>query len=188
VTLRLPPPLDRPLRVEQLDGRVEVYDGDALVAEARRVEVDVEPPEPVSIPEAEAAASRYEGFREHAFPTCFVCGPRRPEGDGLEIFPGPVAGRELVAAPWVPDESRRELVWAALDCPGAFAVGFAGRGELVLGRFAARIDRVPRAGEPCVVVGWPIGKDGRKLYAGTALFTGDGERLAAARATWIVPR
>jgi hypothetical protein len=37
-------------------------------------------------------------------------------------------------------------------------------------------------------VGWPLGEDGRKRYAGTALSTGDGELLAKARATWIEPR
>jgi hypothetical protein len=186
VTLRLPPPLERPLRVERDNGRVEVYDGDALVAEAVRAEVDVEPPAAVALADAERAAAGYDGFREHAFPTCFVCGPERD--DGLGIYAGRVDGTDLVAAPWTPHESQRELVWAALDCPGAFAVGFAGRGELVLGRLAARIERVPDVGEPCVVVGWPLGRDGRKLYAGTALFTAGGELLARARATWIEPR
>jgi hypothetical protein len=186
VTLRLPPPLEQPLRVEREDGRAAVFDGEALVAEAVRAEVDVEPPAPVALAEAERAAARYDGFREHAFPTCFVCGPRRD--DGLGIYAGAVEGTDLVAAPWTPHESRRELVWAALDCPGAFAVGFAGRGELVLGRLAARIERVPDVGEQCVVVGWPLGDDGRKRYAGTALFTAAGELLARARATWIEPR
>lgn len=188
VTLRLPPPLDRPLRVERAGGRVEVYDGDALVAEAARAEVDVDPPASVTPAEAEHAAAGYDGFREHAFPTCFVCGPERAEGDGLRIFPGRVEGRELVAAPWTLRESRPELVWAALDCPGAFACGYDGRGELVLGRLAARIERLPAAGEPCIVVGWPLGEDGRKRYAGTAVFTDGGELLARARATWIQPR
>jgi hypothetical protein len=186
VTLRRPPPLDTPLRVEHADGRVELLDGDAVVAEAVRTDLELEVPAHVSFVEAEQAAARYAGFDEHAFPTCFVCGPART--DGLRIFPGPVEGRGLVAAPWIPRESRRELVWASLDCPGAFAVGFDGRGELLLGRLAARIDRVPEVGERCVVVGWPLGEDGRKRYAGTALSTGDGELLAKARATWIEPR
>jgi len=38
------------------------------------------------------------------------------------------------------------------------------------------------------VLGWPLGEDGRKLYAGTALYTADGELLARARQTWIAPR
>ena len=63
-----------------------------------------------------------------------------------------------------------------------------GRGDTVLGRMTARIDRVPQVGETCVAVAWPIGEDGRKLFAGTALFAGEGELLAIARQTWIVPR
>ena len=34
-----------------------------------------------------------------------MCGPDRAEGDGLRVFPGPVAGRGLWAAPWTPDPS-----------------------------------------------------------------------------------
>ena len=52
----------------------------------------------------------------------------------------------------------------------------------------ARIERLPEEGEQCVVVGWPLGEDGRKLFAGTALLGADGETLATARQVWIVPR
>jgi hypothetical protein len=189
VTLRRPPPLGRALQVAPADGGVRLLDGEDVVAEAAPAEVSLEAPEPVDAREAERAATRYPGFERHAFPTCFVCGPERREGDGLRIFAGPVRDRDLFAAPWVaPPEVARPLVWAALDCPGAIAVGFPDRGETVLGRFAARVDRVPHPGEPCVVVAWPLGEDGRKLYAGTALFSEDGEPLAVARATWIIPR
>jgi hypothetical protein len=58
----------------------------------------------------------------------------------------------------------------------------------VLGRMAARVERLPQEGERCVVIGWPRGADGRKLHAGTALYGGDGELLALARQTWIAPR
>jgi hypothetical protein len=187
VTLRRPPPLGRPLRVESGNGRAEVFDGEALVAEAVPAQVDLDLPEPVSVAEAQTAARRYPGFERHAFPTCFVCGPERAEGDGLRIFAGRVEGRDVFAAPWTPAEAAPELVWAALDCPGAIAVGFPDRGETVLGRLAARIDRLPAPGEPHVVVAWPLGEDGRKLYAGTALFSADGEPLARARAVWIAP-
>ena len=63
-----------------------------------------------------------------------------------------------------------EVVWAAIDCPGAYAPATPARGEVVLGRMTARIDRLPEEGERCVVVGWPLGEDGRKLFAGTALY------------------
>ena len=126
------------------------------------------------------------------FRECFTCGIRA-EGSGhdagLEIHAGPVPGREpLHAAPWVAHEPSDEIVWAAIDCPGAYAVGAEGRGETVLGRMAARVDRLPAEGEPCVVVSWPLEEDGRKLFAGTALLSADGDVLAVARQTWIVPR
>lgn len=189
VTLRRPPPLGRPLEIERAGSRVALLDGGELVAEGVPAEVDIDVPAPVSFAEAERASASYPGFVEHPFPTCFVCGPGRPADDGLRIYAGPVEGRELVAAPWVPPAARPELVWAALDCPGGFAAGIgAGRGEMVLGRLAARIERLPDPGARCVVVGWPIGEDGRKFYAGTAVFTGEGRVLARARATWIAPR
>ena len=56
------------------------------------------------------------------------------------------------------------------------------------GRLAARIDRLPEPGEPHVVLAWPLGEEGRKLYAGTALLTAEGEARARARAVWIAPR
>jgi hypothetical protein len=106
-----------------------------------------------------------------------------------------VDGRKVVAAPWTPgsalaDEGgdvRREFVWAALDCPGAWSL-FDGSGidrAVVLGRLAARLLAPVRPGERCVIVGWPLGEDGRKLYAGTALFDEGGDLRALARATWI---
>jgi len=46
--------------------------------------------------------------QEHPFPTCFVCGPDRRPGDGLRILVGPVAGRDLSANVWYPDEALAE--------------------------------------------------------------------------------
>ncbi|MEX2048335.1 MAG: hypothetical protein WEB90_02030, partial [Gemmatimonadota bacterium] len=188
VTLRLPPPLDQPLGVRH-DGDVAVLlDGDAVVAEARPAPVEAHPPAPVSLADAEAAVARHVRVGSEAFRECFVCGIRE-DGDGLGIYAGAVTGREpLHAAPWTVHESASEMVWAAIDCPGAYAVGAEGRGETVLGRMAARVLRVPDIGARCVVVSWPLGEDGRKLYAGTALFAEDGELLAYARQTWIAPR
>jgi hypothetical protein len=185
VTLRLPPPLETPLAVEREDERVVVLDGDAVVAEAVPATVDVQPPA-VSRAEAFEATARYTGFDEHEFPNCFVCGPARKPGDGLRVFAGPVRPG-IVAAPWDAREVAPEIVWAAIDCPGAFAAGYPNRGTVVLGRMAARIDRLPADGEECVVVGWDLGADGRKLYAGTALLGADGRPCAVARQTWIEP-
>ena len=70
-----------------------------------------------------------------------------PARTGLSIRVGPVAGREpLHASPITLSEALPEIVWAAIDCPGAYAVGAEGRGDIVLGRMTARVQRVPGAG------------------------------------------
>jgi hypothetical protein len=151
-------------------------------------EVEVELPEPVSLADAETARKRYAGFRHHAYPTCFTCGPDR--SDGLAIFAGPVEGREgVVAAPWVPAARHiaPPLVWAALDCPSGWAVDDFQREGVLLGRMAAKRLSDFEGGQPYVVVGWRAGEEGRKRYAGSALFSADGDALAVARSTWIVP-
>ncbi|MDX6440028.1 MAG: hypothetical protein QOF45_2611 [Gaiellaceae bacterium] len=186
VTLRLPPPLDRPLTVAAEDGVVRLFDGDAIVAEARTAQPGLEPPAPPSPAQAEQAAKAHVGFFGGDFSECFSCGDR-PD-DGLCIHVGRVAGSDLHAAPWTATEVSPEVVWAAIDCSGAYAVGGPGRGEVLLGRMAAEIRRLPEDGEQCIVVAWPVGEDGRKLYAGTALFGADGEPVAVARQTWIQPR
>jgi hypothetical protein len=186
VTLRLPPPLERPLAVVRDGAAARLLDGEALVAEARPASLDVEAPAPVSLDEAEVATARHVRGFSTDFAECFVCGLRE---DGLEVHVGPVADREpLHAAPVELPESRTELVWAAVDCPGAYAVGAEGRGDIVLGRMTARVLRVPRAGERVIATSWPLGEDGRKLYAGTALFASDGELLALSKQVWIAPR
>ena len=186
VTLRLPPPLERPLAVESDNDAVRLLDGDALVAEARPALVDVELPAPVSVPDANDARKSHVRDASPDFRECYVCGIRE---DGLEISVGPVVGREpLHASPMALPESTAELVWAAIDCPGAYAVAGAGRGEPVLGRITARVERLPEEGEPCVVAAWPLGEEGRKLHAGTALYGRDGGVVALARQVWILPR
>jgi hypothetical protein len=186
VTLRLPPPLERPLEVV-VDGEIELRDGEALVASATPAELDLDVPEPIAFEEA-AAAALPEGDKESTFPECFVCGWAR--SDGLGIYAGPVPGSELVAATWTPREEyvAPEFVWAALDCPGAYAVHSGERGMPVLGRLTARVQHLPHPGERCVVMAWPLGGEGRKLFAGTALFGADERLLGSARAVWILPR
>jgi hypothetical protein len=181
VTLRRPPPLGVPLTVA--DGRVRTGDGE-LVAELAGVDpFDVVVP-PVPWAEAVAAARAYPGFTDHPFPTCYVCGPARPDRDGLGIFPGRLPdGR--TAAPFVaPPDVAPETVWAALDCPGGWAVLGPGR-PYVLGRIAVVTDRVPTPGDRCVVTGASTGTSGRKATVVTALYGPDGGRWAYARATWI---
>jgi hypothetical protein len=182
VTLRLPPPLETPL---ELDGE-RIVDGDRVIADVREAELGVSPPDHVSLGDAAAAA---KPDLSSPFPNCFVCGHARG-ADGLHIHAAPVEGRTVFAAPWTvhDDTVGPEFVWAALDCPGAYATGVPGRGVVVLGQLAARIDRVPEAGEECVAVARHLGSDGRKHGAVTALFTAEGELLGLARSIWVEPR
>jgi hypothetical protein len=188
VTLRLPPPLERPLIVRRDADRLRLFDGELLVAEAEPGDPSLEAPAPPSPVEARTASEGVGAFGPPQFAECFVCGVRH-DGTGLDIHPGAVPGRAgLVATTWVARDVTPEVVWASIDCPGAYAVGETGRGEPVLGRMTARVERLPDEGEACVVVGWPLGEDGRKLYAGTALYGRDGDVLAVARQVWVLPR
>jgi hypothetical protein len=184
ITLLVPPPLDTQLDIVG----DELRHGDLVVARARRgVHSDADVAAPVSPAEAEQASKRYAGFEHHAYPTCFTCGPARD--DGLGIYAGAVTGRDgVVAAPWTPDHGvRAEIAWAALDCPAGWAVDDFQREGVLLGRMAASIHARPEPGEAHVVIGWRIGEDGRKRFAGSALYTGNGDLVAHARSTWIVP-
>ncbi len=204
VTLRQPPPLATPMAVERGGGSsVRIHHGRTLIAEATSSPSRPAPeiPGPVSVAEAHAVAGRARYYADPVFPDCFVCGMGRRPGDGLRIFPGPLAGRPMWAAPWTPDPSvtdpggrvRPEVVWAALDCPSgiaaAEAAGLAGDTAVLLGRMTASLAGRPVAGDQCLVIAWPDGRNGRKLLAGSALLGPGGEVLATARAVWLtVPR
>jgi hypothetical protein len=187
VMLRLPPPLERPLHVQRSSDGVVLLDGDAVIAEAKPAELELNPPN-VTPAEAEAGRQRHVRLGNEVFFECFSCGVR-PEGDGLAIYAGEVPGRHgVLATPWTARDVSTPVVWAAIDCVGAYAVDAPGRGDSVLGRMTARIERAPRDGERCVVLGWPLGEEGRKLFAGTALLGERGETLAVAQQVWIAPR
>jgi hypothetical protein len=194
VTLRRPPPLEQQLVIDRTsDQLVELRRGGDVVAEARPaadVPSVVEPVAPSAVAIAEEA---YRGRTNHPFPTCFVCGTQRAPGDGLRLRPGPVSERsDTTACAWIPDASladpegriRPEFVWAALDCPGAWTLDLAGR-PMVLGRMSALVDAVPHVGDACTVMGHLIGRDGRKTFTATTLYTGDGTVLGRASATWL---
>ncbi|MFF5079964.1 hypothetical protein ACFY36_23170 [Actinoplanes sp. NPDC000266] len=178
VTLRVPPPLETELRLDE----GSVLDGDTLVASLAEVEPGLPAVAPAGPAEAEEASRSYPGFTAHPFPTCYVCGTERP--DGLRIFSGPLPdGR--TAAPWsVPEGTDLPVVWAALDCPGGWAALINGR-TYVLGRIAAEVTALPEVGTTCVVVGAAVEFSGRKALVGSTVYGPEGDRLATARATWI---
>ncbi len=197
VRLFLPPPLGRPLTLDLDDTSAQLLDGEKLVAKGWTEAVDVQCPEIPSWAEALEATKSFIGFQQHPFPGCFVCGPGRHEGDGLRIFPGRLPGTEVVAGPWIPDNSLisqkdksnhidRVFIWAALDCTSAFPMFPTGEGKaLVLGQMSVQIHEDISAGEHCIALGWPLGQDGRKLYSASAIVNQDGEVAATAKATWI---
>ena len=127
----------------------------------------LEIPGPVSLAEARAVAGGSRYYTDPVLPDCFVCGMGRGPGDGLRVFPGPLAGRSLWAAPWTPDPSvtdargrvRPEVAWAALDCPSGFPAAEAAG----LTRDTA-IARCQALKGPCP--GRPDGASGRP-YAGS---------------------
>lgn len=202
VTLRRPVPLDTELELVDLDEGPGVElrrDGeviaDAAPAEDRSTITDLDIPLPPSLDAARDAAvhspSLYDDGRG-VHPTCFGCGNRRDDDEGLRVFAGPVEvdGRAQVAGVWrAGSDGRTSDGWllAALDCPGAFAFIAEGTRAGLLGRIVfQRLDHDP-IDPPAehVVTGWQIGVDGRKMFAGTALFDATGRCLAAAKATWF---
>ncbi len=193
VTLRNPVPHGRPLELRPAADGFDLFDGPVLIAETRPAELDLEVPVPPGFAAAEQASATGGSFSGSLFTNCFVCGRSRHPGEALRIFAGAVDGRELGAAPWLlydalADDSGRvgaEYHWAALDCPGAAAMCLDRECLILSGRTVGRVmDRV-RPGERCTVIGWPLGRDGRKHYSGTAIHGADGRLAAAARITWI---
>lgn len=197
--LRAPIPLDVDLAIERggAGARLEGLDG-ALIAESGpgRFDLPEAPPSP-GLDAARAASARYFGYTQRSHPICFTCGTERDEGDGLRIFPGQVEGAEsgVVACDWTPHAAFAEadgtvppeVIWAALDCPGFFAwVEKEGRHGALLGTMTGEVLRRPRAGEPCVVVAWPLERDGRKETSGVALYDEGGALLARAHQVWIM--
>lgn len=183
VTLHKPPPLGEPLTVvPTADGLRVIDSAETVIATARRREADIEPVPPVSHAQAATASENYPGHGTHHFPTCFVCGPQRP--DGLRIFPGHLPQGGTAAVFEAPPDIDAVTVWAALDCPGGWTV-ITGEHPWVLGRMAVMIDRVPKPGEECVVVGREVRRDGRKALVRTTLYGAQNDLCARAEATWI---
>src|SRR5580698_8580757 len=198
VRLLRSPPLATPFELHAVESGLWAVDyaGQRYIEARATAPLELEiPASPGNLQAQESSLQGPRDSREHPCPGCFVCGPDRAEGDGLRIFAGPVPNRDIVAAAWVPDPSLTrgdgqvppEVLSAALDCPGFHALRTGARPWL-LGEFTAHVDRVVRAGERCVIVGWKIDGQGRKQRVGTALFDEDSEVCAWARGTWIEPR
>jgi hypothetical protein len=198
VSLRRPVPLDRELRLRRRDDGTTCAFADAV----NEPIVEAAPAGPlppwdgpaVRPEEARRAHDRYAAPRGGEFGSCFVCG--RSRHDGFGVFAGPVEGTDLVATPWTPpawaggDDGavRPEFVWAALDCPGYFALYGADMTVAYLARQQVEILAPVRIGVEYVVVGRPRERSGRKGHSATAVTDVDGTVLAHAELLLIEPR
>jgi hypothetical protein len=194
ITLRKPVPLGTGLRLAPYHGGLALHDQNDLVAEGASTRLEDRTPQPPMFAEALAATASFPGLRSHPYPRCVGCGTGRTDALALRIFPGPLVARELVAAVWYPSSQatadgfiKPELAWAALDCPGGWAAIRFGRVDrpAMLGRMAARLLPPLMAQSAYIVVGWLEGVSGRKLAAGSALYSRDGVLQGFSRQTWI---
>lgn len=197
IRLSSPPPLDTSMTVHRLDGgAVELRRDDELVATAIPQSVKLNIPVAPSLEQAEQASRDFAGTKNHAFPSCYVCGPERGPCDGMRLFAGPVKDSPIYACVWSPTRDqlnehgnvRDEIVWAALDCPGYFA---AFRQELrpaLLGELTADLIDVVDGSQDHVVFAWSISHSGRKHVVGTAVADAEGSIRAVGHATWIEMR
>ncbi len=205
VTLRAPIPLDTSMTVTRTDGSaIRIHHGETLIAEALTAELDMSIPKPPPFDAARAAMEKSPSFARNVnpylpdgtgfHPVCACCGVDTAEGEGLRVHAAPVPGFSGVAAAWRPHHRLGRtadgmlpaaLVWTALDCPGQFAYYAEDIRTGLLGRMTARVLRPVYAERELVVIGWRQEIDGRKHFAGTALFDETGALCAYARQTWI---
>lgn len=204
VLIRKPTPVGQEMQVvTEGDGTYYLIDDEKVVVQAKETSFDLEVPKPPTYEMAVEAAktsialknSPYPGMKTLGIhPFCFCCGADSSEVRGLKIHPGRINGSEMVAAPWIPapelgNESgyvRPEFIWTALDCPGAFAfLELTGHRPGMSGRLVGKIDLPLLIGELCVVIAWPVAIEGKKLFAGTALFNSLGLPVGRVLATWI---
>jgi len=200
VTLRSPIPLDHPLQINRSDSHLTtITDGEQLIAEVRTTEMSLHRPPVPELAAIEASASQSYSFTENLnpifegrkgfHPICFCCGAEHE--DGARVFAAPVG--DQVAAVWQTDpswcdENNRvplEYLWTAMDCPGQFAYLATGIRTGMLGRISAVIHEQPAAGEKLIVCAWPIEIQGKKHFAGSAIYSLDGQCFSEAITVWI---
>ena len=193
VTLKSPPPLQTEMAIVMNEHGAELMHGDNVVAIAKHATLDLDCPTPPTFEHALKMTKSFTGYDVHSFPTCFVCGPQRNAGDGLRIFSTKEHADAPAESSWVPDDSicgddglvSPEIVWASLDCPGYFGGSKTGQAAM-LGRMTAKMLKRPKAGERCVLLGWALGEEGRKIFAASALYGEDKQLYAFSKQTWIV--
>lgn len=192
VTLRQPPPLNTEMEIVVEEKKLRLMLSSETIATVKPGHINFEAPQAPDFEMAIEASKKYLGFKAHSYQYCFVCGPKRESPDALCIFPGRTLDGSMIAAPWEPDEIlsdgegyvRNEFIWSALDCPGGLVV-LEESNLVLLGRMTALIKHKIGIQEKCVVIGWLKGKEGRKFFSGTAIYSQSQGLCAVANATWI---
>jgi hypothetical protein len=194
VRLRLPTPLDTPLRLASDGASARLFEGELLLVEGERFAPPLDlvpPPRPI---DADIAAARphFPTRDSHMAPFCFVCGVAREPADALCLFTGrhPDSGHAI--AHWSPaadlaDDAglvETRYLWAALDCPSYFTLGHHHRVALLAG-MSAEVVRRPAPGEALTVTGWTLAHDGRKHHSASVIHDADGHAIAMAKALWV---
>ncbi len=197
VILKAPPPLDTPLTVEHIEPgkNVRLMYGEMEIAQATSTDIEITTPLIPTHAQLRAARKSYlEAAENHPLPGCFVCGPDRKKGDGLRIFAGAIPDSPVNADIWVPSQDlagsdgkiKQEFLWAALDCPSAWATRIPLQDSLIiLGRLSAKINRRPKPAEMLTVAAWPIKTDDRKYFSQAVLIDENASTIAEANALWI---
>lgn len=194
-------PLDTSLAVvRDPDGGVRCLLEDQVLGTARPIAFDLAVPPPPDLSAARAATERFRCIHVSDPRGCYVCSPKRAPGDGLRLFCGPLLPGEraaaVVAGVWQPGAELADgdgripsrLVWAALDCPGAYAIAALApdAGRQLLGTCAAALKQTLYAGESYILSSWQLAPpEGRKRTMGVAIHDVAGELMACARQIWI---
>lgn len=201
VTLRAPVPLDTPMTVTRNDNGVDIFLADQLIAEVRQAaSLELRMPNPPGFEDALSRrpeslslqvreGSPFPGGRG-MHPICFCCGADHP--DGLNVFAARMDENQVAAA-WTTDQRWEDetgsippaYLWTALDCPGQVAYAVEGIRTGLLGRITANIYCPAPAGEDYVVTAWRERIEGKKHFAGTAIFDRTGTLIASALSIWI---
>ena len=193
VTLKAPTPLDTPLLVKQHeDGSQGLYlEGELLATSQNADSLNLSVPDFLPPEQAAETLDQYRELDSVGVGECFVCGSNRH--DGLRVFATKTkTDSTLYAAkfPMHPDFLGVDgyvqplFIYAALDCPGYFAVTD-GDDYALLGRMTAEITAPCKGDKDGTVLAWEIDRDGRKLTSGTAVYDCEGTLVAKAVSVWI---
>ncbi|TGM34002.1 hypothetical protein EHQ92_17870 [Leptospira biflexa] len=207
VKIKAPAPLNQTLffsnDFESSRIKLIIKESNILIAEGQEDKdfyLDVPEFNAKSIEEIRNPIQAYLGFKKHPFSTCFVCGTERKAKDGMRIFPAKISDQSkfnhLHGSFWNPwkelGDSRgkifNEIVWAALDCPGGFAVSFLDPRMIVLVKLRARLMNSVFADTTYAIQAWEISRNRRQRIAGTAIYQlGDFKCVAYSEAIWMIP-